>query len=186
MYTLFSFTSVSSAQNVPIYKLGESVDLDARAPDVDVTQALPRPGHEAILARLEITPSYGSSPPSYIFSGKVISDNTGSGVERVALYVGPEGKAPRLAGMTNCDGDFKFRLWIRDDTRSPTLSIPSDFKGHLYVGGYPSQTYRTRLRLMSGYSVRYSLRDLAENLGVKIVVDPEWQSYTNDDSSEGG
>ncbi|MDM4019506.1 hypothetical protein [Roseiconus lacunae] len=180
------FIGVLTAQDGPIYKLGQSVDLDARAPDVDVTQAVPRPGHESILSRLEITPSYGSSPPSYFVSGRVVSDNTGSGVERAALFVGPDGKAPLLAGMTNSDGEFKFRLWIKEDQRSPALAVTPDFDGFLYVGGYPSKTYRNRLRLMSGYSVRYKLSDLAKHIGVRIVVNPEWQDYNAESETDGG
>ncbi len=150
-------TATSYAQNVTLAQLGESVDLDSRDPDVDVTPAIPRPGHESILCRFQIVPSYGSSPPSYLLSGTVASDNTGSGVERVAIFVGSDGKAPLLAGMTNSDGEFKFRLWIKEDKRSPPLSVSSAFDGYLYVGGYPSQTFRNRLRLMSGYTIRYKL-----------------------------
>ena len=181
-----AFTTPSFAQNVAISQLGESVDLDARAPDVDVAPAIPRPGHESILCALQITPSYGSSPPSYVFSGKVASDNTGTGVERVALFVGADGKAPLLAGMTNSDGEFKFRLWIKEDDRSPSLSVSPAFDGYLYVGGYPSRTYRNRLRLMTGYTIRYKLTDLAKHLNVKIVVNPEWQHYSAEQTDDGG
>ena len=88
--------------------------------------------------------------------------------------------------MTNSDGEFKFRLWIKEDKRSPPLSVPPDFAGYLYVGGYPSKTYRNRLRLMSGYSVRYKLSDLANQINVKIVVNPEWKNYTDKDNADGG
>lgn len=181
-----AFATKSFAQTISLSQLGESVDLDARAPDVDVTPAIPRPGHESILCALQIVPSYGSSPPSYFISGKVASDNTGTGVERVALFVGADGKAPLLAGMTNSDGEFKFRLWIKEDDRSPSLSVSPAFDGYLYVGGYPSLTYRNRLRLMAGYTIRYKLTDLAKQLDVRIVVNPEWQNYSSERKDEGG
>ena len=181
-----SFATTSFAQIVSLSQLGESVDLDARAPDVDVAQAISRPGHESILHELEIVPSYGSSPPSYLISGKVVSDNTGFGVERVALFVGADGKAPLLAGMTDSDGEFKFRLWIKEDNRSPSLSVSPAFDGYLYVGGYPSLTYRNRLRLMAGYTIRYKLTDLAKQLDVRIVANPEWQNYSSERKDGGG
>lgn len=165
------------ADQTQLSKLGKSVNLDAKAPAANITPAMPRPGHEAILCGLAIEPSYGSSPPSYLLSGRVKSDNTGMGLERIAIFVGPESVAPRLAAMTNADGDFKFRLWIKEDDRKPSLSVPPDFSGYLYVGGHPSLTYRNRLRLMSGYSIRYKLSELAEAIGAKIVVNPQWQSY---------
>ncbi len=158
-------------QEVQLHKLGQSVDLDARAPNVDVTPAIPRPGHESILCSFRISPG-NSSSTSFLLSGKIVSDNTGAGVERVALFVGPDGKAPMLAGMTNADGEFKFRLWIKDGQRNSQLSLPS-FQGFLYVGGYPSKTYRNRLRLMSGYSVRYRLQDLAD------VIDAEMEDASD-------
>jgi hypothetical protein len=162
----FVLSGVLFAQDVHLHKLGQSVDLDARAPSVDVTPAVPRPGHESILSRFKIAPGH-SSPTSHLLSGKIVSDNTGAGVERVALYIGADGKAPSLAAMTNADGEFKFRLWIKKDGRSSNLSVPS-FDGFLYVGGYPSKTYRNRLRLMSGYSIRYKLKDLADAIDSKI------------------
>ncbi len=160
------FAQVLLAQEVQLHTLGESVDLDARAPRVVVTSAIPRPGHESILCRFSITPG-DSSPTSYLLSGKVVSDNTGVGVERVALFIGPDGIAPSLAAMTNADGEFKFRLWITEDDRPPKLSLPT-FAGSLYVGGVPSQTYRNRLRLMSGYSIRYQLKDLADAIDANV------------------
>ncbi len=160
------FSRVLLAQEVQLHTLGESVDLDARAPRVDVTPAIPRPGYESILCRFSISPG-DSSPTSYLLSGKVVSDNTGVGVERVALFIGPDGIAPSLAAMTNADGEFKFRLWIADDDRPSKLSLPK-FAGFLYVGGDPSKTYRNRQRLMSGYSIRYELKDLADAIDANV------------------
>ncbi len=159
-------SSALIGQDIALSKLGQSVELDARAPDVNVAPAIPRPGHESVLCRFGISPESGS-PTSYVLSGKIVSDNTGVGLERVALFVGMDGKAPSLAAMTNMDGEFKFRLWIKDNDRSSKLSV-SDTSGFLYVGGHPSKTYRNRLRLMSGYSLRYQLKELADATGAKF------------------
>lgn len=43
----------------------------------------------------------------------------------------------------------------------------------LYVGGYPALTHRNVLRLMSGYSVRYKLTDLAERNDLELPVPAE-------------
>lgn len=167
---LTSARGVSEDDDPRIPKLGQSVNLDAKDPAANITLALPRPGSEAILCGIKIEPAVGSSPRSYILSGRVKSDNTGIGLERIALFVGGENQAPRLAAMTNSDGDFKFRLWVKQPDRRPTLQVPPDFSGFLYVGGHPSLTYRNRLRLMSGYSIRYRLTELAEKVEVKIVA----------------
>lgn len=149
------------ADEPALRQLGQSVDLKAKAPASTITAAIPRPGYELILNRLKIEPTPGGTPAFFV-SGRVISDNTGIGIERVAIFIGQEDQAPKLAAMTNADGDFKFRLYIKDDQRDPKVSIPPNFSGYLYVGGEPSRIQGDELRLMSGYAVRYKMRDLAE------------------------
>ncbi len=161
------------ADDTPVHRLGKSVDLDAKAPAANIMAAVPRPGYERVLGRLVIEPTPGSSPPSFFVSGRVISDNTGTGIERVAIFIGQEDQAPELAAMTNADGDFKFRLWIMVDHRNPSVNIPPDFSGYLYVGGDPSLSHRNVLRLMSGYAVRYKLTELAERNQLKLPVPAE-------------
>jgi hypothetical protein len=108
-----------------------------------------------------IEPTPGGTPAFFV-SGRVISDNTGIGIERVAVFIGQEDQAPELAAMTNADGDFKFRLYIKVDHLDPKVNIPPNFSGYVYVGGEPSRTQGDVLRLMSGYAVRYKMSDLAE------------------------
>lgn len=167
--------SVVHAEETRLHELGTSVNLDAKAPAANIQNAVPRPGHEQILGRVSIAPTPRSSPPSFFVTGRVISDNTGGGIERVSLFVGREDEAPRLAGMTNADGDFKFRLWITTDDRKSYPQVPPDFSGFLYVGGYPSLTHRNVLRLMQGYSVRYDLAAIAERSEIVVPVEAEGQ-----------
>lgn len=173
-----------NADDIPVHQLGKSVDLDAKEPAADSRAAVPRPGYERILGRLVIEPTPGSSPPSFFVSGRVISDNTGTGIERVAIFIGQENQAPELAAMTNVDGDFKFRLWIKVDHRTPRVNIPPDFSGFLYVGGYPSLTHRNVLRLMSGYSVRYQLTDLAKRNELELPVPTELEDDAKPQNNE--
>lgn len=161
------------ADDIPVRELGKSVDVDAKDPAANVKAAVPRPGYEYVLGRLVIEPTPGSSPPSFFVSGRVISDNTGLGSERIAIFIGQEDQAPELAAMTNADGDFKFRLWIKVYDRNPRVNIPPDFSGYLYVGGDPSLTHRNVLRLMSGYAVRYKMTDLAKRNKLELPIAAE-------------
>ncbi len=132
-----------------------------------------------MLDQLVIKSISGTSPLSFLVSGRVISDNTGIGMERIAIFVGQEGEAPELAAMTNADGDFKFRLWMKADHPNPGLKIPPDFSGYLYVGGDPSLTHRQVLRLMSGYTVRYKFTELASRNQLKLPVVANSDSEAN-------
>lgn len=55
-----------------------------------------------------------STPPSVILSGRVVSNNSGGAQERVPLFFGSTLHHPRLAALTNVDGEFRFRVWLRD------------------------------------------------------------------------
>ena len=92
-------------------------------------------GFEKLLDRITIEPTSGSSPTSFIVSGRVVSGNTGCPLERIPVYVGTEGFEPRQAALTNVDGEFKFRLWIKGDHRDSEIQIPKDFSGYLYLPG---------------------------------------------------
>ena len=102
-----------------------------------------------------------SSPKSYIVEGHIKHSNNGAPLERVAIYIGKDRETvPVLAAMTNCDGQFKFRLWIKEDERTQQVQTTTDFVGYLYAMGSFE-----KVRLPSGmdlgsYTQRYSLKEL--------------------------
>jgi hypothetical protein len=153
------FVTVLRAGEQPLTEMGEPVQLIPK-PVVETRPSQKRPGFERLLDRFTISPSAGSSPTSFIVAGRVISDNTGSPVERIPIYIGVEGESPKLAAMTNIDGEFKFRLWLKEDHRDLEIQVPPNFAGYLYVGGRSTINPWGENRLADGFSRRYSLQEL--------------------------
>ena len=84
--------------------------------------------------RISIEPIAGEGPSSFIVSGRIACGSTGVPLERIPVLIGLDGVEPRLAGLTNMDGEFKFRLWVREELRRTEIQVPKDFSGFLYVG----------------------------------------------------
>jgi len=115
-------------------KDGERVELLSKG-EVDVKPEAERPGREIFLGSIQMEADPDSSPPSFIVSGKVGTDNKEWSLEGVSIHIGAEGGMPTLRAMANLDGEFKFRLWIEEKRTSFRISVPPDFPGYLYVGG---------------------------------------------------
>jgi len=116
---------------------GQAVVIRRVADGLETKDGTEIQGMRAVISQISFTPSE-SSPRSFVVSGKVVSDNTGTGIERVLIRVGEESVIPAVAGMTNVDGEFKFRLWIDEDDRRPGPEVKQPFGGYLYVGGHVS------------------------------------------------
>ena len=144
-----------------LIEMGEFVQIVPK-PVSEARSQKDQPGFEKLLDRISITPSAGSSPTSFILAGRVVSGNTGAPLERISIYVGAEGESPKLAAMTNVDGEFKFRLWIKEDHRDPEIHVPPSFVGYLYVDGRQTTTAYGETRLVEGFSRRYPLQRLRE------------------------
>jgi hypothetical protein len=115
----------------------------------------------AVIPRISFTFSPNSSPRSCIVAGKVVSDNTGTGLERVLIRIGEESKAPVVAAMTNVDGEFKFRLWIDEDDYRHELETKEPFAAFLYVGGHVTDLDQTSpLATFGAFVRRYKLAEL--------------------------
>jgi hypothetical protein len=61
-----------------------------------------------------------STPPSVILAGKVVDNNAGIAVEFVPIFFGSTLHHPRLAALTNVDGEFRFRVWLLDKRATQT------------------------------------------------------------------
>lgn len=111
-----------------------------------------------------------SSPKSYIVEGHIKHSNNGAPMERIPIYFGKDKDSiPLLAAMTNCDGNFKFRLWIKEYDRRLHIQTTKDFSGYLYAMGV---FVNSALPLSLGsYTQRYSLKEL-KNLG-KPEAEPD-------------
>jgi hypothetical protein len=98
-----------------------------------------------------------SSPRSVIIEGFVKHSNNHAPLERVPIYIGADkDSVPMLAGMTNCDGNFKFRLWIKEDQRTHQIQTSPNFEGYLYVmGSFEKSDFP-----FGSYTQRYSLEEL--------------------------
>jgi hypothetical protein len=126
-----SLTNICYAEDRELRDISEFVQVVSK-PAFETKPQKARPGFQRLLDRITIEPS-DSSPSSFIVSGRVVSDNNGGPLERIAIFVGSEGDNPQLAGLTNADGEFKFRLWVKEDQRDSEIQVPKDFSGYLYV-----------------------------------------------------
>jgi hypothetical protein len=118
----------------------------------------------AVLDRFSVEPGR-STPESFILTGRVVSNNTGGPVEGVAISIHAAGQVARLAGISDVDGAFRFRVWIDakpqtvpDSTERMyiTLRLPSIGEGDLCLGG----AFDTNRVIVSGTVSRYSMSDL--------------------------
>lgn len=167
VFTLLILTCHGWAGDRDLLDAGDFVEMII-APTVETKPKKDLPGFERLLDRISIEPSQGSSPSSYIVSGRVVSGNTGAPLERIPVLIGSDGVEPRLAGLTNVDGEFKFRLWIKEDHRDSEIQVSSDFSGFLYVGGSqqililgPSPSFSNERLRQTDYR-RYPLKRLLE------------------------
>ena len=117
-----------------------------------------------------------SSPKSYIIEGHIVGKNTQAPWERIPIYIGQDKDSiPTLAAMTNSDGNFKFRLWIKEDDRKSVIQTTKDFSGYLYAGGSFKKSTDYSL---GSYTQRFSLKLLMElskkqeKQDVKPKIDP--------------
>ena len=159
-------TNFCYAEDRELLDIGESVEVVLN-PLFETKPQKARPGFQRLLDRITIEPSSGSSPSSFIVSGRVVSDNNGAPLERISIFVGSEGDNPQLAGLTNVDGEFKFRLWVKEDQRDLEIQVPKDFSGYLYIGQSAQtiiimQPILTTPALIRSDYLRYSLMRLRE------------------------
>ncbi len=108
-----------------------------------------------------------SSPKSYMLEGHIKHSNNGAPLERIPIYIGTDKVSiPKLAALTNSNGNFKFRLWIKEDERANKIQTTADFRGYLYAMG--SFEKSLGLNPISTYTQRYSLKTLKEREDLKI------------------
>ncbi len=101
-----------------------------------------------------------SSPPSYIVSGKVTGSNTHFPADKLKIYFSLEpDEIPTLCAMTNLDGEFKFRLWVKVDKRTQNIETNEAHDGYLWVGGHFSNTV-DRFSAFENHTVRIPLASL--------------------------
>lgn len=117
-----------------------------------------------------------SSPKSFIVEGHILGKNTWAPRERIPIYIGHDKESiPTLAAMTNSDGNFKFRLWIKEGDREfgkSEIYTTKDFSGYLYaMGSFKKATDFS----MPSYTQRFSLKLLMElnEKQAEQVVEPE-------------
>ncbi len=102
---------------------------------------------------------------SFFLSGRVVSNNTGFPVQGVVVWIRAPGQAAYLAGMSDVDGEFRFRVWVDAAVRTSrtgaeaqdiSLYLPSITEGDLLLGG---ELDRNRV-LAAGTVSRYRLAEL--------------------------
>jgi hypothetical protein len=113
------------------------------------------------LDRFAIAP-LRSTPASVAVSGRVVANNSRSPLENVAVYINSPLHEPRLAGMTNVDGEFKFRLGIWEGRPAWSVQVKPDWEGDLLLTGADSGHRPTPSPLLSGQALRYRLKTLKE------------------------
>ncbi|MEM6883953.1 MAG: hypothetical protein AAF571_02905 [Verrucomicrobiota bacterium] len=130
---LLLVTFCSQAEDLPLSYAGEFVSVTSKQA-IETKPMKDIPGRERMLDRISIKPSPDSNPTFYIVSGRVVSGNTGAALERIAVYIGSEETEPRLAALTNIDGEFKFSLRIHEEQSAWGIRVAEDLSGYLYLG----------------------------------------------------
>ena len=134
---------------------------------IEITR-LDEPVFRNVVCDFSITPA-SSSPPSVILAGKVVNNNSGTVEEFVPIFFGSTLHHPRLAALTNVNGEFRFRVWLVDKptgkppalaaretavtTRLQALMIR---EGILYLEG----KFDKDGEMASGYTHIHSLREV--------------------------
>ena len=141
---------------------------------------------DSVLVKFSIEPSEGT-PHQFILCGRVVSNNTGTADQGVAVSLYGDGKAP-LAAITDIDGGFRFRIRINDTSATnfqhaavfttnlpplwksfgslpPQLSFRSLSNMSLCLGGQ----FNTKRALISGPVSRYRLEDLTTSTNQQIL-----------------
>lgn len=102
------------------------------------------------------------SSSSYIVAGTVTNNNSGAAMELVPISFASPLHGPKLAGMTNAFGEFRFRIWIKKENQNLRLETPTLEEGILYLGDMPSGFISVGLvaKEVSTTGYAYAFRDL--------------------------
>lgn len=102
------------------------------------------------------------SASSYQLSGKVVSNNTGLPSEGLPIYFGSDLHRPRLATSTDMAGQFRFKIWLKEDHPSADLRTSALEKGKIYLDGESDPNGS----LASGLTRAYSLEEIIAQAGI--------------------
>lgn len=107
-----------------------------KAPEITKQE---EPVFRNVICNFSVTPIEGlHSSPSLILAGKVVSNNTGFPQEFVPIFFGSTLHLPRLAALTNANGEFSFRVWVSKPDGQPLshrLAAADISDSTLYLGG---------------------------------------------------
>jgi hypothetical protein len=146
--------AISLADDQP-WKLAEELLVHSRK-GLRFEKTSDKHSSHGMLASVSFTEPSGESQ-SVIVEGLVKHSNNGAPLERVPVYIAADkDSVPKLAGMTNCDGKFKFRLWIKDGRGTAVIQTTRSFDGYLYVMG----TFDGSELLDGSYTQRFELAEL--------------------------
>ena len=111
--------------------------------------------HWQCLISFSVTPGK-TNPESFILTGRVVSNNTGGAWERLPIFFGSPLHSPKLAALSDADGRFSFRVYLKQDHRDTEFQTPTLAEGAVYLGG----SFDDQLELTHGLCRIYSLADL--------------------------
>lgn len=103
------------------------------------------------------------SPQTFILAGTVGDRNAGFPAEQIPVYFGSSLQAPRLAAVTDSQGQFSFRVVLKQDSRGGPLKMLSVTNADIYIGErtiYSSDSFDSNRNLSSGLVRKYSLSEL--------------------------
>ena len=112
------------------------------------------------LVQFSVSAMEGSSPQCYIVYGKVTDSNAGASWERCEILFSSPTHSLRLAGLTDARGEFRFRLWLKEDQRITPLQTPRLEDGVVYVSTRNGGSPDTDPRLGDEIAYAYSFKDL--------------------------
>jgi hypothetical protein len=160
-----------------------------------------------LLERFSITQGE-SLPESVIVAGRVVDNNAGGPEEGIPVFFGSRCHNPCLAAMTDAFGEFRFRVWLREEQRDPKKTSPSTFRfdvdlvsggtrrpplaspsvedGTLYIGGRLDEHMELTSTATRAYSIKELLPKSKSDRGSQSSSDGAGQSLQNQRMNESG
>lgn len=131
-----------------------------------------------VIVDFSVTPD-ANPMSSFILTGKVVNTNSGTGMEFIPIFYGSKLHLPRMAALTNVDGEFRFRVQVveKPDGGVGRWLYTADInESAVYLDG----KFNEKARMVSSETNVYSLADFLKTfpLEARALVLPSLDSIT--------
>ena len=123
------------------------------------------PGLDYLTVEPKVADARMRSGEDYTISGKLVSFNTGAGVEGTSISICSTSEIPELAAITDAKGKFNFSVRIGNKTNyihqgfGNSLYLTNIQTGAVFVGG----NFDSNRKLVSGLVLKYVLSEITNS-----------------------